>query len=308
MKMLQKFRREQKIFRIGDVEVGGQPGELPTVLIGSIFHEGHRVVKDRKAGVFDRERAEALIKAQEEFSDRTGSPCMVDVVAETSEVLVKYIDFVSELTDAPFLVNGPTAAVRVAAARHVMEVGLGDRAVYNSINYTASSWELEGLKETGLNAAVVQAFNPRNLRPEGMVSMLKGSSEVEGIIEAAYKAGIEKPLVLTPVLDLPSISLASEGIRLIKEELGLPTGTAPVGVVGRWSQARRLGQSVRSACRASAAALAIASGANFIIYGSLAKAGEIFPACALVDALIAYAARASGLKTRTGRHPLYRLI
>ncbi|RJS86070.1 tetrahydromethanopterin S-methyltransferase subunit H, partial [Candidatus Bathyarchaeota archaeon] len=35
-----KFNKKQKIFEIGKVKIGGQPGELPTVLIGSLFHEG----------------------------------------------------------------------------------------------------------------------------------------------------------------------------------------------------------------------------------------------------------------------------
>jgi len=44
--ILFKFGRKQEVFDIGGVKIGGQPGELPTVLIGSIFHEGHKIVKD----------------------------------------------------------------------------------------------------------------------------------------------------------------------------------------------------------------------------------------------------------------------
>ena len=94
-----KFGKEQKIFEIGDIKIGGQLGELPTVLIGSLFHEGHKIVKDRKLGIFDKRRAERLIKVQEEMSEKTGVPCMLDVVAENPEVLIKYIDFVSEVTE-----------------------------------------------------------------------------------------------------------------------------------------------------------------------------------------------------------------
>jgi len=35
------LKAKQKIFEIGGVKVGGQPGEVPTVLIGSIFYLGH---------------------------------------------------------------------------------------------------------------------------------------------------------------------------------------------------------------------------------------------------------------------------
>jgi len=39
---MQKFKTPQKIYEIGKVKVGGQPGELPTFLIGSIFWLGQK--------------------------------------------------------------------------------------------------------------------------------------------------------------------------------------------------------------------------------------------------------------------------
>ena len=96
-----KFNREQKVFEVGNVKVGGQPGELPTVLIGSLFHMGHKIVKDRRRGVFDRKKAESLIKFQEEMSERTGVPCMVDVVGETPEALIRYIDCLLYTSPSP---------------------------------------------------------------------------------------------------------------------------------------------------------------------------------------------------------------
>ena len=61
-----KFNTPQKIYDIGGIKIGGQPGELPTTLIGSIFYEGQKMVEDPKKGVFDRARAEELIGKQEE--------------------------------------------------------------------------------------------------------------------------------------------------------------------------------------------------------------------------------------------------
>ncbi|MBS7611417.1 hypothetical protein KEJ27_04335 [Candidatus Bathyarchaeota archaeon] len=108
-----KFERVQSIFEIGKVKVGGQPGELPTVLIGSIFHEGHRIVQDKSSGLFNRREAERLILVQEEMSEKTGIPCMLDVVGESSEALIKHVEFVSSITDSPFLINGPNAFIRI---------------------------------------------------------------------------------------------------------------------------------------------------------------------------------------------------
>jgi len=303
-----KFNREQKVFEVGNVKVGGQPGELPTVLIGSLFHMGHKIVKDRRRGVFDRKKAESLIKFQEEMSERTGVPCMVDVVGETPEALIRYIDFVSSVTDSPFLINGPEMSVRVKAANYVRAVGLQEKAVYNSINYTLNDKEIEAVQDTGLKAAIVQAFNPRNPYPRGMLQILRGTSEGEGLIDGAYKAGIKKPLLFMPVLDVPSIGCGAGGIRLAKEEFGLPCGTAPVGVVGRWNKIRKWNGNVKRLCRAGATTLVQSMGADFVIYGSLAKAKDIFPVCAMIDAIIAYNARTLGIRPLIKDHPIYKML
>jgi tetrahydromethanopterin S-methyltransferase subunit H len=305
---LLKFEKKQRIVEIGGLKIGGQPGELPTVLIGSLFHEGHRIVKNRKLGTFNRQGAEHLINLQQEMSNKTGIPCMLDVVGDTAEALVKHINFVSDVTDVPFLVNGTEASVRLSASRHVVEVGLQDRAIYNSINYTVSEEEIKAISELGLKAAIIQGFNPSNPLPKGMISMLKGSSTKNGVLDDAFRAGVEKPLVFTPVLDVPSIGFGSKGIRMAKEEFGMPTGTAPVGVIGLWSKVGDLGKYAKKICRGGATTLAQAMGADYIIYGSAAKAKNVFPVCAMVDAIIAYSARDSGIKPVTKNHPLYKIF
>jgi len=297
-----KFNKEQKIFEIGHIRIGGQPGELPTVLVGSIFHEGHGIVKDRNLGVFDRKKAEHLINMQDEISERTGIPCMVDVVAENSGALVKYIDFVSKITDAPLLINGPNKSVRIAASKYAVEVGLQERIVYNSINYTLSDEEINAIKEVGLKAAIVQAFNPRLPTPKGMISILKE------LLQGASKAGIEKTLILTPVLDVPSIGFAAYGVYLAKEEFGIPSGTAPVGVIGKWSKVKNLGEDMKKLYRAGVTTLTQVMGANFLIYGSIAKARDVFPVVAMIDAIVAYNARNYGVKPLTKDHPLYKVF
>jgi tetrahydromethanopterin S-methyltransferase subunit H len=302
------FKKEQKIIEIGGIKIGGQPGELPTVLIGSLFHKGHNIVKDRKMGIFDKQKARRLIETQQELSDKTGVSCMLDIVAESPEVLMKYVDFVSEVTNAPFLINGQEMSVRVAAASHAVELGLQDKAVYNSINYTLSENEIKAVKETEIKAAVIQAFNPRNPRPEGMISVLEGTKEKDGLLERAFKAGIEKPLVLMPVLDVPSVGFAAQGIHMAKEKFGIPTGTAPVGVVGKWKRIEEYENDAKKVCRGGAAVIAQMMGADFIIYGSITKAKTVFPVCAMTDAIIAYNARTLGIKSLVKDHPLLKIF
>ena len=100
-----KFKTQQKIFQIGKIKIGGQPGELPKVLIGTIFYQKQNIVKNPKEGVFDKQKAEELIKKQEELSDITGNPCGVDIVCTSFESGCKYINFVSEMTDTPILID-----------------------------------------------------------------------------------------------------------------------------------------------------------------------------------------------------------
>ena len=54
---------EQKIFNIVDVRIGGQPGELPIVLIGNIFYKGMLEVVDHRRGEFDRKAVQKWISA-----------------------------------------------------------------------------------------------------------------------------------------------------------------------------------------------------------------------------------------------------
>lgn len=42
------FEKTQKIVQIGATRIGGQPGENPTALIGSIFYERHKIVSNAK--------------------------------------------------------------------------------------------------------------------------------------------------------------------------------------------------------------------------------------------------------------------
>jgi tetrahydromethanopterin S-methyltransferase subunit H len=233
---------------------------------------------------------------------------MIDLVGKTEDAIKRYIDFVADLTNAPILINGPTATVRIEGARYAGEIGLSGRSIYNSINFTIQKEEIETMRDTGLTAALIQAFNPRSPWPQAMIDILRGGDDREGLLSIASKAGIEKTLILTPVLDIPHIGCSAAGIWRVKEEIGLPTGTAPVGVMGFWRRAGRYDPSIKAVARTGAAIFAQSMGADFIIYGSLAKADIIFPACALIDSMIAYNARSLGIRILSKNHPLYKIF
>ncbi|MCR6691768.1 MAG: hypothetical protein MRT15_05230 [archaeon YNP-LCB-003-016] len=162
-----EFRVEQKVFQIGKVSVGGVPGKRPVVLVGSIFYHGHKIFKDEMTGEFDKKAAEELINLQDELSDKTGNPCMLDVVAASHEAMMKELDFVASVTKAPILIDSPSANVRIAGIKYAESVGLIDRVVYNSILPEAKASELEEIKQSKMKAQFYLPTTPKISHQEG---------------------------------------------------------------------------------------------------------------------------------------------
>lgn len=301
------FEKEQKVFDIAGVKIGGQPGAYPTVLVGSIFYDKHKIVMDARRGLFDEVEAEALINRQEEMSDQTGNPHILDVVGSTSEALVKYIEFVSRVTQSPFLVDSPHSDVRLHAIKHCVEVGLQERAIYNSLDENVKTDEVDALKDIGVNAAVVLAFNSSDPRVAGRMKVLSGSSERKGLLQVAEEAGIQKLLVDTAVLDAPSIGTSARTIYMVKNEFGLPSGCAPSNAMYAWKTLSQLGPHAVTTCRAAAHAFLPVLGADFVLYGPIRYAEMVFPACAMMDAFVGYDSRWRGIRP-TPPHPLYKIF
>ncbi|MEM3046163.1 MAG: tetrahydromethanopterin S-methyltransferase subunit H [Candidatus Bathyarchaeia archaeon] len=299
-----KFSTEQKVFEIGRVKVGGQPGQLPPVMVGSIFYSGHRVVEDEKGGLFNRVRARELLEAEADISEKTALPRIIDVVGNHPEALVKYIDFVAEVTEDPFLVDGITAQVRIPAVAHIREVGLEERAVYNSLAPAWEEAEVEALKASGIKAAVLQATNARNPTVAGRVQVLKDSAQGPGLTTLASRAGVEKMLVDTSVMDTPDIGVAARAVYEVKRETGLPAGLGPSNAISTWKQLRKFEPEVLKGCDAATQAFPIAIGANFILYGPISNAKYVYPACALAAAYVEYSMRQEGIRPLVAKRPL----
>jgi len=305
-----RFEREQKIFEIAGIKVGGQPGEYPTCLIPSIFYDKHKIVRDPVKGEFDKRQAEALLHKLEELSDKTGVPFFVDVMGTTADALIRFTDFVSDLTKNPFLIDSSSRQARVEAVRHICEVGLVSRSIYNSINYLVSDDEVKALRDAGVQSAVVLAFDP-NKPHETREATLNGDAVRRGLLHAAREAGIEKVLVDTAVLDVPSIYTAGKAIYSVKEKFGLPAGCAPANAFAIWRKLRRgeFGPIARKVCLGSSALFTQMMGANFIIIGPIEFAEAAFPACAMADAIIASEMERLGIKIRDKEnHPLFKIF
>lgn len=298
-----KFTSKQKVCNIAGVEIGGQPGERPTVLIGSIFFAGHRIVHDPIKGLFDKGDAKALLDKEAEVSAATGNPRIIDVIGDTSEALINYIEFIIEHTSAPILVDSPLQKVRLETMKHFAGSEVMPRLVYNTIAEDHIDEELTCLRECGVKSTVVLAFSTRAMKPEAKLKLLQ-----DDLLPAAEQAGIENILVDAGVMDVPSVSWVSLAIREIKEKLGYPAGCAPANAIYTWKKMQAQGTPAFQAAASVVFAMPQLLGADFILYGSLQNAPWVYPAVATIDGLIAYAGRMGGLWPVTKEHPLYKVF
>jgi len=299
---LLEFKSKQTVVDIAGVKVGGSLGENPTVLVGTIFYRGHKIVTNERAGEFDRKKAEELINSQDDFSERTGNPCMLDVVGSTSEAMKKFIEFVANATDAPFLVDGPTPDVRIAGLEYAKEIGVIDRAVYNSLIPEYKPEELAKMKEVGLRSSILLAYNVKEFTTNGRIKALRE------LIKIASQGGIDKPLLDTCVLDVPSLGSACRALFTVKDEIGLPAGCGAHNAVSLWrGLKKKFDERAVKPSLASACVVAVSVGADFVLYGPVEDAPYVFPPIAMVNAAYGHAFQMEKGTRPSPTHPIFKV-
>jgi len=276
-----RFSKEQKIFSINNIKIGGQPGENPPFLIASMFHNKDRILEDRK-GKFDRQKAKELIKKQEELSNSTGIPSMVAMVANSPEEAGIYMDFYLETTEMPFGIDMWVAEKRAKATEHVAKLGVQDKFLYNSI--TPWDKDIKGqvnkLKDLGIKHVVVQAFDDKDQTPMGRLKSL------ESILSQGAD-GFDTVIVDTSVMNLPATSFSLIANRIIKEKTGLPCGGAYSNGTHMWKAAKDIwGLDGFKAMDAVAQAMSSVLWSDFNFYGPIVTAPRIFPAVATAHILL----------------------
>ncbi len=277
-----RLAKEQTVCNIGGTAVGGQPGEHPPLLIGSMFQKGDRLIESRKERKFDKQRARERIAEMERISRETGVPGLVAMVANSPDEMKAYVDFFTGVTDMPFAIDIWVQKTRLEAARYVAEQGLQDRLVYNSI--TPWDEDIPGqvtqLKEMGIKHIVVQAFDAEDKMPSGR---LKSLGEMLKLVGDGEFASI---LVDTAVMGLPTTAFSLLANHRIKEQFGLPVGCAPSNGTYMWKQSLELwGRPGFAAVDASVHAIS-ALWSDFLFFGPMTGTGRIFPAVAAATALL----------------------
>ncbi|MFX1304973.1 MAG: tetrahydromethanopterin S-methyltransferase subunit H [Promethearchaeota archaeon] len=295
--------KDQKIYNIAGVEIGGQPWERPTVLIGSLFFAGDKIVQDPLKGIFDKEKAKILLKNEEKIAKFTGNSRFIDVIGETAEALIRYIEFVASQTSAPIIVDSSSQKVRIETIKYFAGTELIPRLIYNSIGVDHTDKELNCLKECGVKSAILLAFSMKAMKPERKIELLE-----KNLIRAAKLADIENIFIDTGVMDVASVSWVSLAIREIKEKFGYPTGCAPANALYTWEKMKQLGKASFQAAASSVISITRLLGADFCLYGPIKNASWVYPAMATIDGLIAYGNRMRGLRPITNTHPIFKIF
>jgi tetrahydromethanopterin S-methyltransferase subunit H len=303
---MEPFKANQQSFEIAGVRIGGQPGTTPTVMIGSMFYRGQKIVTDDKQGIFDKNKAKEIIEDQLAFSEKTGLPSMIDLVVSFPEASKSYIDFVSEVTDVPLLIDSTSPESRIAAIKHAAEIGLTDRIVYNSLMPHYEQAELDTLHDLHVDHAVLLAFDDKLSTSTGRIEVIK-NDEGTALYDKAQNAGIKKLMVDTCVLDIPSLGMASLAIHELKEKYGLVCGCGAHNSVATWKGLKKkFGPGLKPLGNAVSGVISIMAGADFLLYGPIEEAGSTFPMVAMADAALGQL-----VFEKTGKfdvkHPLFRI-
>ena len=290
-----RFKTEQKIENIAGVMVGGQPGELPTVLAGTIFYENHKIVEDHELGLFDKVEAERLINAQEACSDETGNPHMVHVFATTKAAAINYMDFVTQLTDAPVIIDSTESSVRIEALQYATEMGYADKIVYNSINMSITQAERDALTDSDVTSAIILAFNPVDSSLDGRMALLEDGAGVmdDGLINIAKGCGITDILIDPSITPLGSgAGVALKLTLAAKSRWGYPVGSGIHNAPSSWQwlrEKRKDDAEIFKICDIASTAIQQVAGGDFVLYGPIENAPYTFPLAAMTDIMIAEA-------------------
>ena len=189
-----KFEKEQQVFDFNGTKIGGQPGEYPRVMSPSIFYNKHEIVLNDHTGEIDKAKAEALWNRCEELTDITGNKFFLQILAEHGEAFESYFNWFDSIdSKTAFLMDSSAPEALVHATKYVTEVGLADRAIYNSINGSILPENIQALKESDVNSAIVLAFNPGDPTVAGREKVLvEGgvAGQEKGMLQIAEECGI----------------------------------------------------------------------------------------------------------------------
>lgn len=343
-----RFEKEQSVWDFNGTKIGGQPGEYPTVLGASIFYNKHEIVKNDHTGEIDKDTAEGLWNRCLELTDLTGIPFFIQIIGEFGEAFESYIDWFTTVDNkTAFLMDSSAPAALAHATKYVTEVGVADRAIYNSINGSISQENIDVLAASDVNAAIVLAFNPGDPSVAGRQKVLNEggvAGQEKSMLQIAEEAGITRPILDTAATPL---GLGSGGsyreILACKAIHGYPTGGAYHNMTVSWTWLKRWKGSKKNPSKLAASLegkdkytaqllhhyqggmegviqaawsapdigcnlIATTLGADLIMFGPIENVEPMITAQAYGDITVLEAARDLGVDVKSENHPIFKLI
>ena len=264
-----RFKKEQKVYEIGGVKIGGNN---PIVLIGTIFYPKE---KNRQ----DLSEAKKKMENTLELSEKHGIPFIPDVYIEKGDNIEKIIEFISSF-NLPFMIDSSEWDARISALKHCKEIGLGDKAIYNSINFGMGEEEREKIKEIKPKSAILLAFNPVDYSVKGKVKYIKNK-----LLPFSKVAKVENALIDSAVTSIGDGSLSSiKAVIALKSELGLPTGNGIHNLASNW--VGNYDKEVKRICDSSLIAVQTLLGADFLLFGPIESSWRIFPVVKMINEIL----------------------
>lgn len=286
-----RFEKDPKVYEIGGVKLGGQPGDYPTIACFSIFQESDKLFdKGARRKGFNEKRAEELLKTADKFYEETGVPPMADIVASPGEKFNKYIDFVTSVSEMPFCVDAIQMKTKLDGAAYCAEKGLLDRMFYNSITVWEEdlATEIKEIAQIGVKHVLLVAFDVNDQMPSGRVT------GAQKLLDAIEKAGAEFETIIvdTTTMNAPASAMCGIANKMIKQKWGFATASAPSN--GSYMEYNRFKNEMWNFKSWAAVDAAVESLTAFFYHdmmftGPMVGAPRVMPAIALSDAFLATA-------------------
>jgi tetrahydromethanopterin S-methyltransferase subunit H len=274
------FTKEQKVFKISGIKIGGQPGKHPTILFGGLFFKGD----------LDFVSAEKDIQDILNISKKTANPIIPDFFIKKEEHIENIINFIDTKLpkNIPFSVDVIEPSAKVKVLEYLHDKDLLSRTIYNSIHIGITIKEFNALKNNTPEMAIILAFNPKDKSPDGKIEVLENGANLteDGLLNIANNLGIKKILVDTAALapgDNSGSAIAA--IPVIKEEYGLPTGCAIHNVVEKSKWLDNFNYAKTTVDASSNVNIPLFGG-DYVIFGPMKNAEYVIPVIAWQDILI----------------------
>lgn len=295
------YSSKQKTYTISNVKVGGEVGLVPTVMIGSIFYNGHIIIKDPIKGIFNKKIAESQIRRVEEASDLTGLSTMFDLIADNSVAAENYLNFVFDTSELPILIDVVDEKALIESLKYASEQEMIERIIINSLSPHTDDKVYETVKEVGCRNAILLLYSSKYMFSSNKNPVL------DNMLPKVIESGIQNILVDTAVIDIPSLGLALKSINRIKDKYGYPSGCGAHNAVSSWKRLHeKYSMKAASIAIGVTSALPIAAGADFVFYGPIRNAETVYPSIAMIDA--AYSQQIIEKRIRIMRnHPRYKI-